>query len=153
MNSITDKVAWKVRSLEKENILEVLAECGIKHLFLDWSSLKEFNSESSISIKDATQILKERDFNVDSFHAIHGAGFDLGETDLELRPKAIKLHESAIKIGAEWGVRTVDFHIAETFSIEARSAACSSIETLMQLAEKYNIIMTLLISLKTLKEA
>lgn len=132
-------LSWKVRDFADREMLLLVASSGIKNIFLDAKALAEFNPESSFSTHSAKRILNTSGFQVESFHAISGGGFDLGETDITSRKRGAALHKKAMSAAADWGADSVTFHLADTFSPEARSAACKSIEALLPLAERHGV--------------
>jgi len=135
--------SWKVRNLADEGLLCLISSSGIENIFLDWSTLNEFNPDSVCSIKDADRVLNQWQFRVESFHSIHGAGFDLGEIDSTSQQRALDLHKRAICAAADWGADSVTFHLAGSFSPEARLVICKSIEALLPLAERHGVRMAL----------
>ncbi len=137
------KLAWKLRSLEDENLLELLAGHHISQLFLDWKVLREFNADSNFSTRQAKMILDQYGFHVDSFHSIHGCPHDLGETDARLRSQAVSRHKAVIAAASELNSYSVVFHIADTFSRQSCSAACSSIQALLPWAQTHGVVMAL----------
>lgn len=138
-----DSFSWKIRTLADAELLRLAASCGIKNIFLDWSALNEFNPESDFPVNAADSVLRQFGLRVESFHSIHGAGFDLGETGIPSRERAVALHKLALSAAARWGARSVTFHLADAFSPEARAASCESIGTLLPWAERHGVAMAL----------
>ena len=128
-----------------------LAENGADCLTLTWQLLKQFH-QGDVSEKDFSKKAGRCGLKIINAHAPYGNGYCINPSDETFRREQIAAHEECMRISAGLGARTYALHLESSPYAEypqdleqlvrlSNDSAVKSLEALLPLAEKLNLIL------------